>query len=69
MIHSMYLRINSIYLCTECHVCDVSCPLTVYFCYLLRFIIVSSVHKAFSVSSNVHAQNIGTHKVLLRKSK
>ena len=34
---------------------------------LLRFIIYSSVHRASSFSINVHAQNIGTQKFLLRK--
>ena len=29
------------------------------FCSLLRPIIISSVHGAFSLSSNVHTQNIG----------
>ena len=38
------------------------------FCCLPRFIIISSVHGAFSLSINVHAQNIGTQKSLLRKS-
>ena len=40
------------------------------FCYLLRFIISSSVHGAFSPSITVHAQNIGTQifaKKVLRK--
>ena len=39
------------------------------FCYLPRSIIISSVHGAFSLSFNVHAQNIGTQKFLLGKSK
>ena len=38
------------------------------FCYLLKFIITSSVHGAFSFSINVRAQNIGTQTLLLRKS-
>ena len=38
------------------------------FCYLVRFIIISSVHGAFSLPINVHAQNIGTQEHLLRKS-
>ena len=37
------------------------------FCYLLRFIIISNVHGAFSLSVNVLAQSIGTKKFLLRK--
>jgi len=38
------------------------------FCCLLRFIIISSVHGAFLVSINVHVQDIGTQKLLQRKS-
>ena len=38
-------------------------------CYLLRFIIISSVLGAFSLSINMHAQNIGTQKLLLRMCK
>ena len=37
------------------------------FCYLLRFIIVSSVHRAFPHSIDVHAQNIEGQKFLLKK--
>ena len=39
------------------------------FCYLLRFIIVSSVHGAFSLSNNAQAQNTGTQKFLLESLK
>ena len=38
------------------------------FCYLLRFVIISCVHGAFSLSINVHAQNIEIQNFLLRKS-
>ena len=37
------------------------------FCCLLRFIIISSVHGAFSLFINVHVHSIGTKKFLLRK--
>ena len=38
------------------------------FCYLLRFITISSVHGAFSLSINAHAQSMGTEKFLLSRS-
>ena len=57
-----------IYLFTNCHACDVGYPLTVSICCLLRFVIRSSLHGAFSLSINVHAQNSGTQEFLLRKS-
>ena len=38
------------------------------FCYLPRFIIISSVYWAFSLSINVHAQNMGTQNFMQRKS-
>ena len=41
--------------------------LQVNFCYLLRFIIISSVLGAFSFPINMHPLNIGTQKLLLRK--
>ena len=37
------------------------------FCYLLRFIIISSAHGAFSLSINAHVQNIGTQKLFAKK--
>ena len=40
------------------------------FCYLLKFIIISSQHQAFSLSINVHAHNNETENVfqeVLRK--
>ena len=39
------------------------------FCYLLRVIIISSVHGAFSLSIKVHVQYIGTQKFLLSRRK
>ena len=39
------------------------------FCYLLRFINISSVRGAFSLSVHEHAQNIETQIFLLRKSR
>ena len=37
------------------------------FCYVLKIIIISSVHGAFSLSINVHVQNTETPTFLLRK--
>ena len=63
----MYVQ-NAIYLCTKCYVCYIDCPLTVS---LLLFAKIHHRFKctwSFSLSSNAHAQNIGTRTVLLRKS-
>ena len=59
-----------VYLCTKYQVCNIcnGYPLTVNFCCLLKFISISSVHGAFSLSFNVHAQSIGTQTLLLKRS-
>ena len=38
------------------------------FCYFLKFIVISNLSGAFSLSINVRAQNIGTQKLSLRMS-
>ena len=53
---------------TKCHDAMLATLEQVNFCYVLRFIIISSVHAVFSYSIIVHTQNIVTQKNLLRKS-
>ena len=60
---------DSFYLCVQnvIHVV-LTTFLQLDFCYLLRFITISSLYGAFSLSINVHEQNIGTQEFLLKKS-
>ena len=66
----MYLKLDLSVKChlTKCHVSDVGYPLTVELLLFTQLYHSSSVHGAITLSINVHAQNIGTQKFLLRTS-
>ena len=60
---------DSLYLCVQNVIYVVLTTfLQINFFYLPRFIIISSLYRTFSLSINVHEQNIGTQEFLLRKS-
>ena len=70
MFFSIYVYKNSIYLCTNCHVCDGGCSLTAKLPLFTKNYHDFKSTWSFSLSITVHVQNIGTQKnfALLRKS-